>query len=41
MKHHFRCKTCGYVYETELDSLPTDFICPVCGAPASEFEKAD
>lgn len=31
------CKVCGYVYEG--DSLPEDFKCPVCKAPASKFEE--
>ena len=31
----FVCKVCGYVYEG--DSLPADFKCPVCKAPASAF----
>ena len=31
----FVCKVCGYVYEG--DSLPSDFKCPVCKAPASKF----
>ncbi len=33
----FVCKVCGYVYEGE--SLPEDFRCPVCKAPASKFEE--
>ena len=33
----FVCKVCGYVYEG--DSLPEDFRCPVCKAPASKFEE--
>lgn len=32
----FRCKICGYIYEG--DTLPPDFICPVCKHPASDFE---
>ncbi len=32
----YRCTVCGYVYEGE--SLPADFICPICGAPADKFE---
>ena len=32
------CKVCGYVHESELTD---DFKCPVCGAPASEFEKVE
>lgn len=31
------CKVCGYVYEG--DSLPADFKCPVCKAPASAFNE--
>ena len=30
------CTVCGYVYEGE--SLPADFICPLCKHPASDFE---
>ena len=33
----WRCSICGYVYEGE--ELPADFVCPVCGAPVSVFEK--
>ena len=31
----FRCKVCGYVHEG--DKAPAK--CPVCQAPASEFEE--
>lgn len=31
------CSICGYVYEN--DELPKDFICPICGHPASDFIK--
>lgn len=33
----WRCKICGYVYEGE--TLPEDFICPLCKHPASDFER--
>lgn len=33
----WRCKVCGYEYAGE--ELPEDFICPVCGHPAADFEK--
>ena len=33
----FVCKVCGYVYEG--DSLPEDFKCPVCKAPAKAFQE--
>ncbi len=35
-KAGFVCKICGYVYEGE--TLPDDFICPLCLHPASDFE---
>jgi len=31
------CKVCGYVYEEE--TLPEDFICPLCKHGSSDFEK--
>jgi flavin reductase (DIM6/NTAB) family NADH-FMN oxidoreductase RutF/rubredoxin len=33
----WRCTVCGYVYEGE--TLPPDFICPLCNHDASYFEK--
>ncbi len=33
----WKCKICGYIHEG--DSLPEDFVCPVCKQPASAFEK--
>jgi rubredoxin len=39
--HHFQCDVCGYVYETELEALPEDFVCPECGADVSHFVKLD
>ena len=33
----WKCKVCGYIHEGE--SLPADFICPVCKQPASSFEE--
>ena len=32
----WRCKICGYKYEGAV--LPADFICPICGHDASDFE---
>lgn len=34
----WRCAICGYIYEGE--TLPADFICPLCKHPASDFEEA-
>lgn len=36
-KKGYVCKICGYVYEG--DSLPEDFICPLCKHTASDFEE--
>lgn len=33
----WRCKICGYEYVGE--TLPEDYICPLCKHPASDFEK--
>ena len=33
----WRCVICGYEYVG--DTLPEDFICPLCKHPASDFEK--
>ena len=36
-KDGFVCKICGYVYEG--DTLPDDYICPLCKHGAADFEK--
>ena len=36
-KKGYVCKICGYVYEG--DTLPDDFICPLCKHGASDFEE--
>ncbi len=38
-KHIFVCKICGHRYETDLDELPDDFKCPLCGVGKEYFEK--
>ena len=35
-KKGFRCKICGYIYEG--DTLPPDYICPLCKHGAADFE---
>lgn len=40
-KHHFECDICHYVVETEEEELPSDYVCPVCGADVSHFRKID
>ena len=32
----WRCKICGFFYEGE--KLPGDYLCPLCGHPAEDFE---
>ena len=36
-KSGWRCKICGYVYEGE--TLPPDYICPLCKHGVEDFEK--
>ncbi len=38
-KTGYVCSVCGYVYEGE--TLPPDFICPICKHPASDFTKIE
>jgi len=37
VKQGWRCNICGYVYEGE--TLPPDYICPLCKHGASDFTK--
>ena len=36
-KKGFVCKVCGYVYEGE--TLPDDFVCPLCKHGPADFEE--
>ena len=38
-KKGWRCKICGYIYEGE--TLPSDFVCPICKHGAEDFEKIE
>ena len=38
-KKGFICTVCGYIYEG--DTLPEDFICPLCKHPASDFKPIE
>ena len=38
-KAGWKCTRCGYVYEG--DPLPEGFVCPICGAPESEFRRIE
>lgn len=33
------CTVCGYIYEGE--TLPQDFVCPICKHPASDFKHSE
>ncbi|WOC31171.1 MULTISPECIES: flavin reductase [Caproicibacterium] len=38
----FICRICRYVYEDQIvpfEELPDDWVCPVCGAPKSAFQR--
>lgn len=35
-ENKYMCRICGYVYTGE--SLPEDYVCPICKHPASDFE---
>lgn len=36
-KKGYRCTVCGYIHES--DTLPSDYICPICKKGAEFFEK--
>ena len=38
-KKGYVCKVCGYIYEG--DTLPADFICPLCKHGAADFEPIE
>lgn len=38
--HTYRCRICGFIYKSE-EPLSDDFVCPICGVPASEFEEIE
>jgi rubredoxin len=33
----WQCTVCGYIHEGE--ELPEDFVCPLCGVGAEDFEE--
>ncbi len=40
------CTVCGWVYDEGVEGIPfeqqpDDYVCPVCGAPKSAFEKLE
>lgn len=38
-RYGWKCLLCGYVYE--VDELPEDFACPMCGATRDMFERIE
>lgn len=39
--HSFQCNVCGYIYKTQSEELPEDFVCPLCQAGREQFTKID
>lgn len=47
----YMCDNCGYYYDPEYDDdeasgvpfskLPSDWVCPECGAPKKDFYKVE
>lgn len=35
----YACSICGYVYPGDFSEAPDDYVCPLCGAPRSQFVK--
>ena len=35
----WRCTVCGYELTIQGDTLPADYVCPICGSPAALFER--
>lgn len=38
-KSRYVCDVCGYILEGDLEALPEDYVCPVCGVPKAHFQK--
>jgi flavin reductase (DIM6/NTAB) family NADH-FMN oxidoreductase RutF/rubredoxin len=38
-KTKFVCDVCGYVYESDTDTVPEGFTCPICGVGPEHFKK--
>ena len=36
-----RCTVCGYEVTVDTPELPSDFVCPVCGVGADQFELVE
>ncbi len=35
----YLCSICGYLHEGEIDAEAEDYVCPICKAPKSAFQK--
>ena len=35
----YKCKICGYEYEGDFESLPEDWVCPICGVGKDGKER--
>ena len=38
-KKRYVCSICGFEYECDMDSEPSDYTCPICGMPKSVFKQ--
>ncbi len=39
--YKFRCTVCGYEVEVDTPELPEDYVCPMCGVGADQFELVE
>lgn len=39
--YKFVCVVCGFEVEVDTPELPEDYVCPVCGVGADQFEAVE
>lgn len=40
-RYGWRCEICGYVVEMDVEELPEDFVCPMCGMGRDVFVRIE
>ncbi|MBP3693486.1 MAG: flavin reductase [Thermoguttaceae bacterium] len=40
-KIRFRCRICGHIHESDSETLPADYVCPLCKHGPEDFERID
>ncbi len=40
-QYTFRCILCGFEVTIDEPELPADYVCPLCGATADQFELVE